>query len=186
LDEAMPRKPRENVEGGIYHVYARGNAGDPVYRDDSDRLAYLGRLGAVVGHRQWRCLAYCLMTNHLHLLLVTPTANLSAGMQDLQGNYAQAVNARHGRGGHVFQGRYGAVRMLSDGQICSAAAYIARNPVDAGLVADPVEWPWSSFRSVANGAMPRWLDAGRLLRFFGTEQGAAARMYEVLSTTYRV
>ena len=181
----MPRKPRENVEGGIYHVYARGNSGDSIYRDDSDRRAYLGRLASVVGHWQWRCLAYCLMTNHLHLLLETPAANLSSGMQYLQGNYAQAFNFRHERSGHVFQGRYGAVRMLSDGQVCSAAAYIARNPVEAGLVADPAEWQWSSLRSVAGRTAPGWLDSARLLMFFGSEEAAARRMYRTMSAMYR-
>jgi putative transposase len=177
----VARRPRENIEGGIYHVYARGNAGDLVFRDDADNRRYLRRLSDVVVHRQWRCLAYCLMKNHLHLLIETKTANLSSGMQRLQGGYAQSFNTRYERTGHVFQGRYGAVRMQSDGQVCTAAAYIARNPVAAGLCDRPDEWSWSSYRSVAAGRPAEWLDANRLLQFFSENPGPALSAYAAMS-----
>src|SRR5690242_13743227 len=106
----MGRKPRENVANGVYHVFARGNSRAPIYLDDDDRRIYLWMLARVVLRQGWRCLAYCLMTNHVHLLLETPEPNLSHGMQQLHGGYALSFNARHGRIGHVFQGRYGAVR----------------------------------------------------------------------------
>jgi putative transposase len=177
----VPRRPRENLEGGIYHVYARGNAGSTVFQDDADRRRYLRRLSTVVIRRRWRCLAYCLMTNHLHVLLETEAADLSSGMQQLQGGYAQAFNARYQRNGHVFQGRYGAVRMRSDGQVCTVAAYLARNPVEGGLCSAPNEWHWSSFRSVMNGAPADWLDARRLLQFFSEKPGPAMHAYAAMS-----
>ncbi|MGI9021420.1 MAG: transposase [Solirubrobacterales bacterium] len=169
----MARKPRENVEGGVYHVYARGNGGAPVYLDDDDRRFYLLRLGRVTSSVGWRCLSYCLMSNHVHLLLETPHANLSNGMQRLQGGYAQAFNKRRERTGHLFEGRYGAVRSVSDEQLLVTAAYIARNPVDAGLCREPAQWSWSSYRAVLAGIGPPWLDQNRLLRYFGG--GAEAR-----------
>jgi putative transposase len=104
-------------------------------------------------------------------------------MQRLHGHYAQFLNGRHRRVGHVFQGRYGAVRMTSDGQLCAAAAYIARNPVEAGLGEHPGQWPWSSFRGVNGEATPNWVDLDRLLSYFGTQRDEARRRYEEMSTT---
>ena len=152
-----------------------------MYRDDVDRRVYLGMLGKVVAEKGWLCLAYCLMNNHVHLLLETPVANLSAGMQRLHSGYAQTFNARHRRAGHVFQGRYGAVRMRSDGQLCLTAAYIARNPVEAGLAERPEQWPWSSYRVSTRSPRPPWLNTDRLLAYFGADRDAAHRRYVELS-----
>jgi putative transposase len=166
----------------VYHVYARGNARQLVYRDDVDRWTYLEVLERVVLANRWRCLAYCLMGNHVHLLLDTPDANLSFGMQRLHGAYAQTFNVRHGRSGHLFQGRYGAVRMISDGQLCGAAAYIARNPVEAKLCARPEDWRWSSYRAAIRASTPAWLDADRLLSYFGTDSDSARQLYTEATT----
>jgi REP-associated tyrosine transposase len=140
----MPRKPREEVEGGVYHVFARGNDRRLIYLDDPDRRTYLRMLRATVRQCRWRLLAYCLMDNHVHLLIETPETNLGRGMQWMHGLYAREFNARHGRSGHLFQGRYGAVRIKTDEQLWTAAVYVAMNPVVAGLCARPSEWPWSS------------------------------------------
>jgi putative transposase len=173
----MPRKPREDVEGAVHHVYARGNDRRRIYYDDVDREMYLSMLGRVVVRSRWRCLAYCLMDNHVHLLIETPRANLGAGMQRLHGLYAQTHNERHGRSGHLFQGRYGAVRMISDGQLCTAAAYIARNPVEAGICDRPGQWRWSSHVAVLGRASRSWLDVERLLEYFGAMGGDPRRRY---------
>jgi len=117
------------------------------------------------------------MGNHNHLLIETPRANLSEGMQYLQGRYAQGFNSRYGEVGHLFQGRYGAKRIISDGQLWSAAAYIARNPIEAGLCRRPEDWPWSSFRFVYGGGRPSWLAAERLLSFFGATPEMGRRSY---------
>jgi putative transposase len=120
------------------------------------------------------------MDNHVHLLVETLEANLAAGMRRLHGLYAQTFNERHGRSGHVFQGRYGAVRMKSDEQLWAVAAYIARNPVDAGLCDSPEEWAWSSHAATLGSACPTWLDAERLLQLFGAAGGQARRRYSEL------
>ena len=89
-------------------MFARGNDRQAIYRDDDDRRLYLDPARRTVARKRWRCLAYCLMDNHVHLLIETPEANLGAGMQWLHGLYGRSFNDRHGRSGHVFQGRYGA------------------------------------------------------------------------------
>jgi putative transposase len=160
-------------------VYARGNDRRPIYLDDTDRRNYLSMLGRVCRRKRWRGLAYCLMDNHVHLLLETPEANLGAGMQRLHSLYAQTFNERHRRSGHVFQGRYGAVRMLSDEQLWTAVAYIVRNPVDAGLCERPGEWPWSSHAATLGRSSQDWLDVERLLGHLGESDDVRSRYAEL-------
>ena len=170
--DGMPRKPREELAGAVHHVYARGNRQQVIYRDDVDRRRYLWILESVIARQRWRCLAYCLMDNHVHLLVETPKPNLGTGVQRLHGLYAQSFNRRHRQSGHVFQGRFGAVRMKSDAQLLVTARYIARNPVEGGLCAEPGEWPWSSHTTTAP-----WLATDRLLGFFGASGGESRRRY---------
>jgi len=143
----MPRKLRENAPGTIHHVYARGVAGADIYRDDLDRQLYLRFLAEVSERFDWICLAYCLMTNHVHLLVETPEGNLAEGVQSLHGTYAQKFNWRHERAGHLFQGRYGATRITSDAHLHTATMYIVRNPVEAGLCANPGDWRWLHYEA---------------------------------------
>ena len=159
----MPRGLRTEEAGAIHHVYARGNRGAPMFLDDRDRRRYLRVLGDTVAHRGWNCLAYCLMTNHVHLLVETPQPNLGHGMQRLHGAYASGFNKRHTTVGHVFQGRYGAKRIKDDVHLITVARYIDANPVEAGLAVTPDLWPWSS-RALPN---PRWLADRRLQELLG-------------------
>ena len=102
---------RAEEEGAIHHVYARGNGKQVIFVDARDRRTYLGMLGSVVRRCRWYCLAFCLMDNHVHLLIETPFANLGDGMMRLHSPYAQLFNERHDKVGHLFQGRYGARRV---------------------------------------------------------------------------
>jgi REP element-mobilizing transposase RayT len=174
---AVPRKPREEVDGGVFHVFARGNDKRLIYRDDDDRRIYLRMLRGTVKQRRWRLLAYCLMENHVHLLVETPQANLGVGMQRLHSLYAHEFNRRHGRSGHVFQGRYGAVRIKTDEQLWTVAAYIAMNPVAAGLCGSAEEWPWSSHAATMSGQAPDWVDVPCLFDYFGAAGGDGRRRY---------
>ena len=158
-------------------MYARGNDRRRIYVDDRDRRIYLTTLAAIVVDKRWRCLAYCLMDNHVHLLLETPEANLAAGMQRLHGQYAQMYNKRHGRSGHVFQGRYGATRITSDEQLWLVVAYVARNPVEAGRCERPEQWRWSSHAATLQRAGPRWLDVPRLLWYLAPPGADALQRY---------
>ena len=162
----MARKPRVELAGGIHHVWARGNNRENIYRDDADREIYLALLAKVVEKRSWLVLAYCLMDNHVHLLVQTPEPDLGRGMQWLHGNYAQDFNYRCGREGHLFQGRFGSKLVTSDEQLWHTAAYIVRNPVTAGLCERLTDWDWSSHRATLAGAGPGWLAVDALLDHF--------------------
>jgi REP element-mobilizing transposase RayT len=185
LDVHVSRKPRLELEGGIHHVYARGVEQRLVYRDDEDRRTYLRELGEVIRETHWRCLSYCLMDNHLHLLVETPKANLGSGMRLLHGAYARAFNDRHGRVGHLFQGRFGSVLITTQAQLWAVIAYIVRNPVDAGLCDRADQWQWSSHAAVLGGPRPPWLAVDRLLShcagFGGDALGAYKRLTENLA-----
>jgi putative transposase len=176
----VPRKPREEVEGGVFHVFARGNDKRLIYRDDVDRRVYLTMLRGTVRQRRWRLLSYCLMENHVHLLVETPEANLGDGMQRLHSLYASEFNKRHRRSGHVFQGRYGAVRIKTDEQLWTVAAYIATNPVRAGLCDTPADWRWSSHSAALEAEGPDWIDVPRLLTYFGSAGGDPRQRYAAM------
>ena len=99
----MARKPRIEFAGAVYHVLSRGDRGEAIYQDDEDRLLFLRFLGEVCERTGWLIHAFILMTNHYHILLETPEANLVVGMKWLQGIYTQRFNLRHGLRGHLFQ-----------------------------------------------------------------------------------
>lgn len=161
-------------------MYARGNDRRRIFLDDVDRLSYLRILGKTIVRTRWRCLGYCLMDNHVHLLVETPEPNLAGGMQRLHGSYAQLFNERHGRSGHLFQGRYGAVRMEDDAQLWTTIRYIVHNPLEAGLVTAPDAWSWSSHAALVAGDAPDWLDVERLLGYFGGIGGQPLARYRAM------
>src|SRR4051812_30249623 len=173
----MPRPLRPELAGGIHHVFSRGAVKQPIYLDDIDRRRYLAGLARVTSRMSWRCLSYCLMGNHMHLLIETPQPNLGRGMQLLHGTYAQTFNRRHEKAGHMFGARFDSVSVTTDPQLWVLAAYIARNPVKAGLSRTPAAWPWSSHAAIAVGVAPPWLDVARLLAYFGAAGGDARRRY---------
>ncbi len=133
----MARPLRIEYPGALYHITARGNAREPIFKDDTDRRAFLEILGNVIERHQWRCHAYCLMGNHYHLLIETPKANLSPGMRQLNGIYTQAFNRRHARVGHVLQGRFKAILVDKDSYLLELCRYIVLNPVRANMVKLP-------------------------------------------------
>jgi putative transposase len=101
---SVSRPLRIKLAGGLYHVTSRGDRREAIYRDDQDRTAWLTLLGEVCRRFNWRCHAYCQMTNHYHVVVETPDANLSKGMRQLNGVFTQTTNRRHGLTGHLFQG----------------------------------------------------------------------------------
>lgn len=165
----------------MFHVYARGNNKQLIYLSDSDRVLYLSMLGRIVRKQEWRMLGFCLMPNHVHLLVETPEPNLGDGMRRLHGDYAYRFNKEHGRCGHVFQGRFGAKRVKNNAQLLMVARYIALNPVEAQLCATAEDWRWGSHRHVmARHARNGWLDVQRLLEFFEVWGGDPHRRYAEL------
>ena len=147
----MARPLRIEFPGAVYHVTSRGNERKAVFRDDQDRKMFLDTLKGVTLRYNWLCHAYCLMENHYHLLIDTPDGNLSIGMRQLNGIYTQRFNKRHGRVGHLFQGRFKAVLVRKDSHLLEACRYVVLNPVRAGRVQRPEEWIWSWLQEICQG-----------------------------------
>ena len=160
----MSRPLRIELAGGLYHATSRGDRREAIYRDDQDRTDWLAVLGEVCSRFNWRCHAWCEMTNHYHCVVETPDANLSKGMRQLNGVYTQRVNRRHGLVGHLFQGRFKAIPVERDAYLVELARYVVLNPVRAAMVAEAADWPWSSYRAMVGEApIPRWLATDGLL-----------------------
>lgn len=174
----MARPLRIEFAGALYHVTSRGDRREPIFEDDVDRVAFLNILLEVVGRFNWLCHAYCLMTNHYHLVVETPDGNLSKGMRHLNGMYTQASNRRHKRTGHLFQGRFKAILVDKDRYLLELARYVVLNPVRAGMVKRPEEYVWSSYRAmVGECPTPAWLATDGLLAQFGSRRAEARRRY---------
>lgn len=165
----MARPLRLEFEHALYHVTSRGDRREDIFWSDDDRLDWLDVLGQVCKRFNWQVYAYCLMSNHYHLLVQTPDANLSAGMRQLNGVYTQHSNQAHGRSGHVFQGRFKAILVDANNYLLELVRYVVLNPVRAGMVAQAGDWPWSSYAAtIAPHTVPQpdWLASDTILRLF--------------------
>lgn len=143
----MARLARIVIPNVAHHVTQRGNRRLPVFFSDEDRRSYLDLLAAYGRAAGTDCLAWCLMDNHVHLLLVPETEDgLRAMLGEAHRRYTRAINQREGWSGHLFQARFASYPM-DDRHLMIAARYVEQNPVAAGLVAQAGDWRWSSARS---------------------------------------
>ncbi len=155
----MPRRPRPLAAGLTYHLTARGNERRAIFVDDRDRRRFLGLLGEVAGSLDWLAESYCLMPNHVHVIVRTPEPDLSDGMHDILGRYARGFNDRYGRVGHLFEKRFDSRVVADDAYHREVLRYVALNPVRAKLCARAGEYPWSAHGALAGTApAPSWLD----------------------------
>jgi REP element-mobilizing transposase RayT len=174
----MARPLRLEFEGALYHVISRGNARQMIFQADSDYQQFLKILGVVVERYAWLVHAYCLLGNHYHLLVETPQPNLSAGMRQLNGTYAQFFSRRHDRPGHLFQGRFKAYVVDKDSYLLELARYTALNPVQAGLVKYPEKWKWSSYRKTAGYEKGKaFVHEERILSHFSASVRQARKLF---------
>lgn len=143
----MPRQGRVRGESGVYHVTLRGVDRRDIFRDDVDRWRFLGLLAQARNQTGAHLLAFCLMTNHVHLLVHTPDGPPTAFVRRVAGRYGAWYNHRHQRTGHLFEGRYHSQPVDDDRYLAAAVSYVHTNPVRAGLCGTVQEYEWVS---------PRW------------------------------
>ena len=141
----MARPLRLEFAGALYHITSRGDRREAINRAADDREAWLEVLGNVCARFNWVLYAYCQMTNHYHVLVETIDGNLSRGMRQLNGRYTQRFNRRHSLVGHVLQGRYKAILVQKETYLLELTRYVVLNPLRAGVVNQPEDWPWSSY-----------------------------------------
>lgn len=174
----MARPWRIQFPDARYHVTSRGNQRQAVFRGDADKQLFLDTLMVAVSRFNLHVFAFCLMDNHFHLLVRTPEANLSQAMKWLLATYTCRFHRRHRGGGHLFQGRYKSVLVLEPAHWSHLSFYLHLNPVRAGLVADPTEFEWSSFRDYTRerSRFP-WLRAEEVLAEYGPSRPSQRRQY---------
>jgi len=166
----MARKLRVEYPGAIYHVMNRGDRREAIFKDDNDRNLFLQTLGQASRKTGWQIHAWCLMSNHFHLVIETPQANLVSGMKWLLGTYTGRFNRKHKLFGHLFSGRYKAqiVDGSGGGYLKTVCDYVHLNPIRARLL-EPEQkvssYPWSSLRGYLQSPRKRpvWLRVDRLL-----------------------
>ena len=174
----MARQLRIEYPGALYHVTSRGNERRPIFWSVQDRLVFLVFLGLAARRFGWSVTAWVLMTNHFHLVIQTPEPNLSRGMQWLNGKYAGWFNKRHGRVGHLFQGRFKARLIEGETYFKRAIRYVVLNPVRAKMVEHPRDYRWSSYGITAGLAVaPTWFDLAAALHPFDDEMPASQASY---------
>lgn len=175
----MARPLRIEFAGALYHITSRGDRREDIYFDDEDRENWLHTLAQVCDRFNWVVHAYCQMSNHYHLLVETVDGNLSRGMRQLNGQYTQQVNRRYGLSGHLYQGRYKAILIQKEAYLLELSRYVVLNPVRAGMVKKPENWPWSSYRAHLDLVpCPSWLDGDWLLSQFGKRRSSTKAKFQ--------
>jgi len=176
----MARPLRIEYAGACYHVINRGDRRQNIFRADADRILFLEALASACTKTQWQVHAFCLMSNHFHLVLETPGGNLVTGMKWLLGTYTMRFNRKHGYSGHLFGGRYKAqlIDESAPGYLRTAADYVHLNPARAGLLEDGQQlaaYRWSSYPAYLSSPRkrPAWLRVDRVLGEHGIQRDDA-------------
>ncbi len=164
----MAKPLRIEYPGAYYHVMSRGNRQENIFKNDYDREKFLDYLAILSERFPIKIHTYSLMTNHYHLLIETPEANLSRAIKWLNGSYATYVNTKRKKGGHLFQGRFKSIIVEADEYLKHLSRYIHLNPVRAKMVQTPSDYRWCSYRAfIGKEKAPRWLETAWLLSCFG-------------------
>jgi REP element-mobilizing transposase RayT/DNA-binding transcriptional ArsR family regulator len=173
----MPRRPRLHVPGGLFHIVLRGNGHQDIFFDDEDRRLWEQFLQAGLNRYSHRIHAYCWMTNHVHMAIQAHTIPLARFVGTLASRYAKAINKKLGRSGHLFERRYRPTIVQAESYLKELVRYIHLNPVRAGMVNEPVDYPWSSHIDYLGSTPPPWLTRDWVLAAFGPTEKSARQSY---------
>lgn len=174
----MGRPLRIEYPGAFYHVTSRGNERKPIFHENGDYQRFIGYLESATERYGARIHCFCLMPNHYHLLLESPRANLRVILHHLNTAYTNYFNAKMGRIGHLFQGRYRAILVDRDSYVMELSRYIHLNPVRARLVDNPSQYPWSSYIGyVEKVNVWDWLQTDFILGQMGGDESRARNRY---------
>ena len=175
---SMARPLRISFPGAFYHITSRGNERKAIYKSRSDRLKFLSYLESATARYAAVIHCYCLMGNHYHLLLETPSGNLPQIMRHINGAYTTYFNTKRDRSGHLFQGRYKAILVEKDAYTKELSRYIHLNPVRAGLVDAPDDYEWTSYQAYIGAVpSPEWLTQAFILGYFSPRRATARKQY---------
>jgi len=173
----MARKKRLHYPGACYHVILRGNAGNDIFFEEQDRSRFFFLLQQGKEKFKHRIHAYCLMTNHVHLVIQVGEIPLSRILQNISFRYTRFINHRKKQIGHLFQGRYKALLLDVDTYLLELVRYIHNNPVRAGMVKSPEEYPWSSHSAYMGNISVPWLTTDWVLAQFSSTKKKAVELF---------
>lgn len=173
----MARKPRYHIPGAFYHLMLRGNDGQDIFFNSKDRCRLCLLIQEGVERYGHRIHAFCLMRNHIHLLVQTGHVSLSKIVHNLAFRYSQNINKRYEKIGHLFQGRYKAILLDEEGYFLKLIRYIHMNPVRANITKDPSQYPWSSHNAYLGKDKIAWLTIDHALGKFDSVLGRARELY---------
>ena len=177
----MPRSSRVELAGGLHHVIAKSPSGRWLFIDARARQMYLQLVAREVLEREWSILTYCLMTNHVHLLVRTPSPDLGLGFKRINEDFARYVNRSHDLSGHLFGERFYSGLVESDRHAVGCLRYIARNPVRAGICSNADGWTWGAHPALAGIAIPpTFLDVGAAYDLLGADDRHVRTAYRRL------
>jgi REP element-mobilizing transposase RayT len=174
----MARKLRIHFPSAVYHVILRGNAGDPIFFSDQDRYRLYLIFQYAVERFDCRIHAFCLMRNHIHLVVQTGDIPLSRIMQNVSLRFTKWINYSQSRTGHLFQGRYKALLIDADAYLLELVRYIHLNPVRAGIVAAADEYPWSGHGACLGKEILPWFTTDYVLSMFSANAEQARKAYD--------
>lgn len=173
----MARKQRIHFPGAFYHVILRGNAGEPIFFDDRDSYRLYMIIQYAVEKFRCRIHAFCLMRNHLHLVVQVDDVPLSRIMQNISLRYTKWINYSRNRTGHLFQGRYKAILVDADTYLLELVRYVHLNPVRANASAAPEDYPWSGHRGYLGSEPIPWLTTETVLAMLSPRPAQARKAY---------
>ncbi|OIO02315.1 MAG: hypothetical protein AUJ51_06580 [Elusimicrobia bacterium CG1_02_56_21] len=176
----MPRTARLDIPGCLYHVISRGNERRKIFYDKGDRADFVKRLRTALGFSGAKCLAWCLMSNHFHLLLLRGAMPLADLMSRLLTGYAVGFNLKHERCGHLFQNRYKSILCDEEEYFKGLVAYINLNPLRAGLaqsLAELEKYRWCGHGGMVGSREADFLERDYILSHFGADEESAVNAY---------
>lgn len=175
----MGRPWREEYKGGIYHVIARGNNKEYIFKESIDKGYFIKQLKQTTGGMNYRVFGYVLMDNHYHILIQTMDKKLQEIMHQINNKYSKYFNGKYKRVGHVFQGRYKAIQVQDERYLIWVLRYIHQNPVQAGMSQMVSEYKWSSdvfYRKRIKG----FVNVDIVLNMLDADRSEAVKKYVVL------
>jgi len=178
ISPGMARKPRIEIGGALYHVISRGNNRRRIFRSDADYLRFTDIVALQKSKLPFYLYAYCLMPNHIHLLIEMQDDAVSRIMQRVLTTYSQYHNRKYNKIGHLFQGRYKSILCQTDRYLGELVRYIHLNPVRARMVKRPEDFPYSGHRAYLGLDESGLVDAGPVLRHFGGTKRRAIEVYQ--------